>query len=106
MDQQEAVNIARQVVMNSGMNAGMPCRVTYHPEGGKSLDNIMRIRNYESLLSIPYYEVAFDVNETHECLIGLTHHTIGDSTEVVVIVFESMRAFLKSSSSVGIRVNI
>ena len=111
MDQKEVINIARQALINSKFLGGTPRKITPHPEGGKSLDNIKRIRDYESLLDTPYWEVTF--NTADEIEPGTTYdrdrgevtvHRVKDSAEVVVIVFENGRAFLQTNS-LSIRAN-
>jgi len=103
MDEQEALNIARQLLLHNNIRGGTPSRKTYHSEGGQSLDSIERMKNYESLLHVPYWEIVFHANDIQQTITGrddelFGFHAFGESNEIVVIVFDNQRAFLQTSS--------
>jgi hypothetical protein len=79
MNEQNALNLARQLMLKRGFSAGTPSSKNYHPEGGKSLENVQRISNYQSLLDIPYWELVFN--------------DVGGG-QIIVIVFENERVLL------------
>lgn len=103
MDQQEALNLARKLLMSQNLNAGTPAKVVYHPEGGKSLENVERIRDYTSILSVPYWEIFFNANSlTFANTVGhgeMKTHQIEEDGYMVAIVFNNQRAFLQTRSS-------
>ncbi len=87
MDKNEALSLARQALRSNGIVVGTDWQVDYHPEGGKSLDNVHRIPNYQSILNVPYYEIRFKYVPREPV-------SLGAFGSLIVIVFENQRVLV------------
>jgi len=97
MDENEALSLARKTIRDNGIIAGVPKRIEYHREGGKSLENVHRIPDYTSILNTPYYEIHF----SGAAEVALNSLYMEESF-LIVVVFENNRVLVVPGPWMGL----